>query len=99
MALPRHPSRGKLTEFFIPMSAGFGGWLARDIVVDLFRESLCGTAEVRTWAGNYGLHYCSAHLFARCGRKIDMGSSLVLHLCLGWWVGFPARWCESAGFT
>ena len=85
-ALPAYLSREKLTEFFIPMSAVFGGWLARDIVVDLFRESLRGM----WFAHGLGITVPIIAVLIVCAvrRKIDMGSSLVLHLCLGWWAGF-----------
>ena len=41
-ALPAFLSRDKLTEFFLPMSAVFGGWLVQDMAVDLFRPSFSG---------------------------------------------------------
>jgi hypothetical protein len=85
-ALPAFLSREKLTEMFIPMSAVFGGWLARDIIVDLFRSSLRGM----WFAHGLGITVpiLAVLMVAAVRRKMDIGSSLVLHLCLGWWAGF-----------
>jgi hypothetical protein len=85
-ALPAFLSRDKLTEFFLPMSAVFGGWLVQDMAVDLFRPSFSGM-----WFSQ-GLGVTVAILavlvMACVRRKLETGSSLVLHLCVGWWIGF-----------
>jgi len=85
-ALPAYLSREKLTEFFIPMSAVFGGWLAQDIVEDLFRSSLRGMWFAQGLGITVPIIAVLAVIAVR--RKMDMGSSLVLHLCGGWWIGF-----------
>ena len=85
-ALPAYLNRDTLTGFYIPMSAVFGGWLLRDIIVDLFRSSLHG----KWFMHDTGITapIVAVLLVIAVRRKIDMGSSLVLHLCVGWWIGF-----------
>ncbi|MBI3470452.1 MAG: hypothetical protein HY013_03740, partial [Candidatus Solibacter usitatus] len=85
-ALPAYLSREDLTECFIPMSAVFASWLARDMLVDAFREPLRGMG----FAQGLGitLPILSVLIVTAVRRKVDLGSSLVLHLGLGWWAGF-----------
>ena len=85
-ALPAYLNRDKITGFYIPMSAVFGGWLLRDIFVDLFRGSLRGMWFMQGLGITVPILAALAVIAVR--RRIDMGSSLVLHLCLGWWIGF-----------
>jgi len=87
-AIPAYLSRERLTEFFIPMSAVFGGWLMRDMLVDLFRQDMHGMWFMHGLGITIPILAVLAVSIIR--RKIDMGSSLVLHLCIGWWVGFLA---------
>lgn len=79
-ALPAYLTREKLTEFFYPFSAVIIGWLARDIVADMFRF-------LRFPGLGVVVPVLSVLVLAAIRRKFDMGSRLVLYLCGGWWAG------------
>ena len=79
-ALPAFLTREKLTEFFYPVSAAILGWLARDILVDLFRFLRFPGLGVVVPA-------LSVLVLAAIRRRLDLGSRLVLYLCAGWWAG------------
>lgn len=85
-ALPAFLTRDKLTSFYAPMSVVFAFWLAQDVFVDLFRPVLRGMWFMR------GLEITVPILavlaWSAYRRSLDLGSSLVLHLCLGWWAGY-----------
>jgi len=85
-ALPAFLDRDKLTGFFIPMSAVFGGWLLRDIFVDLFRSQLRGMWFMQ--GSGITVPILAVLVVIAVRRRVDPGSSLVLHLCIGWWLGF-----------
>jgi hypothetical protein len=85
-ALPAFLNRDQLTGIYVPMSAVFGGWLLRDIFVDLFRSSLRGMWFMQGLGITVAIIAVLVVIAVR--RRMDMGSSLVLHLCVGWWIGF-----------
>ena len=85
-ALPAYLNRDKLTGLYIPMSVVFAAWLLRDIFVDLFRSSLRGIWFMQGLGITVPI--IAVLLLIAVRRRIDIGSSLVLHLCIGWWVGF-----------
>src|SRR5206468_1880442 len=64
-----------------PMSAVFGAWLLRDIFVDLFRSSLRGMWFMQGLGITVAIIAVLVVIAVR--RRIDMGSSLVLHLSIG----------------
>jgi len=79
-ALPAYLKREDLTEFFYPISAASIAWLCRDILVDVFRFlRFEGTGEI--------VPVIAVLILAAIRRKFDMGSRLVLYLCVGWWAG------------
>lgn len=80
-ALPAFLDRDKLTEMFIPMSAVFGSWLLEDILVNLFRP-LGGI-----WLST-ALPVLAVLLVVTVRRRFDIGSELVLHLCIGRCIGY-----------
>jgi len=85
-ALPAYLNRDQLTGIYIPMSAVFGAWLLRDIFVDLFRSGLRGMWFMEGLGITVAILAVLIVIAVR--RRIDLGSSLVLHLSIGWWVGF-----------
>ena len=79
-ALPAYLKREDLTEFFLPLSAVSIGWLARDILVDIFHP-------LRFQGVGVVVPVIAVLVLALIRRRIDMGSRLVIYLCAGWWAG------------
>ncbi len=91
-ALPAVLDRRRLTEFFLPILVVIAAWQVQ--------EALAGAAYRRGWGDRldwYDTDWMAAAtaivavgaLAAFRGRW-DWGSSLILHLAVGWWVGFLA---------
>ncbi len=88
-ALPACLDRERLTGLFAPMTAVFVAWIAEDLWLEPRLKS-CG----------YGLNWFDtdwlgalvaltvALVWATFRRRINDGTSLILHLTLGWWAGF-----------
>jgi hypothetical protein len=79
-ALPAYLKREDLTQFFYPISAVCIGWLLRDIVTDI-------VPVLRIKGLGVLVPIVAVLILAAIRRKFDMGSRLVLYLCVGWWVG------------
>lgn len=79
-ALPAYLSREKLTEFFHPISAVILGWLAQDILADIF-------GFLRFPGLGIIVPALAVLVLAAVRRKFDLGSRLVLYICGGWWAG------------
>lgn len=79
-ALPAYLNREKLTELFFPISAAVAGWLARDILADLFSVPDSAGLGVTVPA-------VAVLALAAVRRRLDLGSRLVLYLSGGWWAG------------
>lgn len=77
-ALPAYLSREKLTELFHPVSAVVLGWLAQDVLTDIF-------GFLRFPGIGVVVPAIAVLVLAAFRRKLDLGSRLVLYLCGGWW--------------
>ena len=93
-ALPAFLERERLTALFGPLTAVFCAWLLEDLANALW---LAGDPALRhedplywfdtDWVAA-GLAVCVGLGWALVRRRFDDGSSLILHLALGWWAGF-----------
>ena len=93
-ALPAFLSREKLTEFFVPITAVFIGWTLQDIAVatwfamdpDFRHQSPLYWYDTDWLAALVAI--VAVLLLALVRRRLDSASSLILHMAIGWWVGF-----------
>ena len=79
---------GRLATLFPVMAMVFSGWFLQEIAVDWLN-----TQEVNLdWADsdwlNAAVALAAAVAIALARRRVDIGTSLVLHLAVGWWVAF-----------
>jgi hypothetical protein len=88
-ALPACLDRDRLTGLFGPMSAVFVAWVAED----LWLEPWLGSRGYRLnwfdtdWLGAL-VAILAALAWAAIRRRVEPGTSLILHMALGWWAGF-----------
>jgi hypothetical protein len=92
--LPACLSREQLDEFFPPLSAVFIAWLAQDFVVDqlvatdsAFRQNSPLYWYDTDWLGAL-VAIVAVLLLAAIRRRLDGATSLILHMAVGWWIGF-----------
>ncbi len=93
-ALPAALDHKQLTEFFPPLIAVFIAWLAQDVFENtLFavnsqyrQESLLYWYDTDWLAALTAIIAIAVFSIAR--RRFDSASSLILHMAIGWWVGF-----------
>jgi len=93
-ALPAFLNRERLTEFFAPLTAVFVGWAVQDIVTGVwFPEN--GDYRQENPLYWYDTDWLAALVaivavlvLALVRRRLDSASSLILHMAVGWWVGF-----------
>lgn len=93
-ALPVCLSREQLTEFFIPLSAVFAAWGLQDLAIGWFDKTDSDFRHTdplywydTDWLGVLvAIVAVAATAIAR--RRVDSASSLILHMAVGWWIGF-----------
>jgi hypothetical protein len=91
----------RLASLFPALAAVFGAWFAQDIVVGWIRVMPTGGGELGARVESAGglarfegdwlpatVAIAAVLVLALVRRRIDLGSSLVLHLAIGWWVAF-----------
>lgn len=81
--------RERLTALFIPASIVFGVWAIEGTVVEpwLVQHGYNLNWYDTDWLGT--LFALVAMLaYAALRRRIDWGTALILHMAVGWWVGF-----------
>jgi hypothetical protein len=93
-ALPAVLDRDRLTEFFVPLTAVFLTWWGQSFVEELlsthspaFRHEDPLYWYDTDWLGALTA-VAAVLLVALWRRRVDRASSLMLHMGLGWWVGF-----------
>lgn len=93
-ALPAVLSRARVTEYFAPMGAVFLAWLLEDIIVATW-FNVEPTRRHESPLYWYDTDWLAALLaivavlaLGLVRRRFDSASSLVLHLAIGWWIGF-----------
>lgn len=93
-ALPAILSERELNGFFPPIIAVFIGWCVQDALVyslihadPAFRQNDPLYWYDTDWVAAL-VAIISVFILAACRRKWDQGSSLILHMALGWWLGF-----------
>jgi hypothetical protein len=93
-ALPAFLPAEKLGQFFAPLLAVFAAWSLQDLVVDhwLPTPSDYRHANPLYWFDTDWLAALVAIvavlLLALVRRRFDSASSLILHMAVGWWIGF-----------
>jgi hypothetical protein len=93
-ALPACLERARLTEFFVPLTTLFAAWCLQDLLTGLIEpaEAQFRQASPLYWYDTDWLAALFAILavagLALVRRRLDSGSSLILHMAIGWWVGF-----------
>ena len=93
-ALPAFLNRERLTEFFVPLTAVFIGWTLQDYVVAAwFPDNPAYRQESPLYW--YDTDWLAALVaivailvVALVRRRLDSASSLILHMAVGWWIGF-----------
>ncbi len=93
-ALPAFLSRERLTEFFIPLTFIFVAWFLQDYAVEKWfpDNSAFRHQSPLYW---YDTDWVAALVaivvvlgLALVRRRLDTASSLILHMAIGWWLGF-----------
>lgn len=88
-ALPACLDRPRLTALFAPMTVVFVAWVAEDLWLEPW---LASHKYRRNWFDTDWLGALVAIVaalgWAAARRRIDEGASLILHMAVGWWVGF-----------
>ncbi len=93
-ALPAFLNRERLTEFFAPLTIIFVAWYLQDFVLEKWFPE---TPDFRHqsifyWFDTDWLAALVAIVavlgFALVRRRLDSASSLILHMAIGWWIGF-----------
>jgi hypothetical protein len=94
-ALPAVLSREKLTSLFAPMIAVFVAWTLQDIIVPRIERLESATSRHESFLYWYDTDWIAATLAivavlvsAAMRRRICWGTSFILHLAVGWWIGF-----------
>jgi hypothetical protein len=93
-ALPACLHREQLTEFFIPLTVVFAAWWLQDLVVGWFNTTDPAFRHTdplywydTDWLGVL-VAMAAVVILALARRRLDSASSLILHLAVGWWIGF-----------
>jgi len=93
-ALPAFLNRERLTGFFVPLTAVFVGWIFQDFAVaKWFPDNPAYRHENPLYWFDTDWLAALVAIFAvlvviAVRRKLDSGSSLILHMAVGWWIGF-----------
>jgi hypothetical protein len=93
-ALPALLNREQLTEFFAPLTAVFAGWIMQEFAVALWfsEDPAYRQRSPLYWYDSdwlAALVAIVAVLALGLGRRrLDVASSLILHMAVGWWLGF-----------
>lgn len=93
-SLPAFLSRERLTEFFAPLTAVFIAWMLQDLVVGIwfaenpdFRQQSPLYWYDTDWLAA-AVAIVAVLVLAVVRRRLDSASSLILHMAIGWWIGF-----------
>jgi len=93
-ALPACLDRERLTEFFVPLTAVFGGWILQDVIVERwfavnpdYRQNSPLYWYDTDWLAVL-VALAAVLIVALVRGRLDSASSLILHMAIGWWVGF-----------
>jgi hypothetical protein len=93
-SLPACLSREQLTEFFVPLTAVFGAWWLQDLAIAWFDHTDPDFRHTdplywydTDWLGVL-VAVVAVLITAFARRRLDSASSLILHLGVGWWLGF-----------
>lgn len=88
-ALPACLDRERLTGLFAPMSAVFVAWIVEDFWLHPWLRSRGYRLNWfdTDWLGAL-VAIVAALAWAAIRRRVEPGTSLVLHMALGWWAGF-----------
>jgi hypothetical protein len=94
-ALPACLDRERLTGLFPPIMAVLSAWLLGYLLIPRFVHVDSGAMRHEAPLYWYDTNWIAALMalvaaliFAAFRRRIDWGTSLILHLAIGWWVGF-----------
>jgi hypothetical protein len=93
-AMPACLDREALTEFFVPLTAIFGGWILQDLSVARwfavdpdYRQASPLYWYDTDWVAVL-VAIAAVLVTAVVRRRLDLASALILHMAIGWWVGF-----------
>jgi hypothetical protein len=93
-ALPACLTREQLTEFFVPLTSIFAAWCLQDLAVGWFdtTDSQFRHTSPLYWYDTDWLSVlvaiASVLITAAVRRRFDSASALILHMAIGWWIGF-----------
>ena len=88
-ALAATLDRERLTSMFVPISVVLATWAAQETFVEpwLVRHGYRLNWFDTDWTGALSAGLAALTL-AAVRRKVDLGTSLALHMAVGWWAGF-----------
>ena len=93
-ALPACLDRDRLTQFFVPLIVLFVAWTVQDVVVARL-ETVLPARRHESWFYWHDTDWVAALVaivvmlgLAAVRRRLCSASSLILHMAIGWWVGF-----------
>ncbi len=88
-ALPACVSRETLTSMFVPITLVFLAWMGEDFLLEPYLRANGWKLNWHDtdWLGA-AVALATAFLWVAVRARIDAGTSLILHMAVGWWVGF-----------
>jgi hypothetical protein len=93
-ALPAILSRQRLAEFLLPLGLIFVAWWMQDLVEEWlvainpdFRQTSPLYWYDTDWLGVL-VAIVVIVIFSLARRRVDEATSLILHMAIGWWIGF-----------
>ena len=93
-AFPAFLDRSRLTALYVPALIVFGAWIVQDFAVAAWHQPGGDSRHENPlyWFDTdwIGASVALMAMAVYCGvrRWVDFGSSLVIHMAAGWWVGF-----------
>lgn len=86
-----YADRQRLTDLFAPMTAVFAAWWLQGVLVTPAIARVFGPKSLNWYDTDWlaaGLAIVAVMLLAGVRRRIDSGTTLILHMAVGWWAGF-----------
>ncbi|MDG3002199.1 hypothetical protein [Paludisphaera mucosa] len=88
-ALPAEADRDRLVELFPPILAVFAAWQVQGRLVQpwLHQSGYSLNWYDSDWLG-VSFAMAAVLIYAGVRRRVDRATSLILHMTIGWWIGF-----------
>ncbi|AMV38309.1 hypothetical protein [Planctomyces sp. SH-PL62] len=88
-ALPAEADRERLVELLPPIAAVFAAWQVQGRLLEPWLRDLGYSLDWydSDWLG-VAAALAAALIYAGVRRRVDRAASLILHMTIGWWIGF-----------